>query len=503
MSTSTVSYAQARLEKAKRLARNSLLQFTLFTKPDYEASWHHVRLCAFIDAFFADPTAQIAIVNMPPQHGKSEIISRRLPAYLLGRNPDLPIIACSHTSDLAGAMNRDVQRIVDEERYAALFPETQLFGRHVRADVMGNYLRNSDMFEVVGRTGYYRSAGVGGNIVGRGFRVGIIDDPHKSREEASSPTTREKVWRWVVGDFLTRRGPGWKVVVVMTRWDRGDVTGRFIDLAQAFPKDFKLWHLCLKAKCEEDVADDPREPGEALWPERFPVEDLEKIRVANAWEWASQYQQNPRPEGGVEWPDDYFGPHLWFDDWPKDIILKVLSLDPSKGKTDKVGDFSAFVLLGLDKDGGLWADADLAQGRPVSRNPKDPGASIVGDGLDLYTAWQPNAFVVEVNGFQELIADELVRQSKERKLWALPTSLYGITNVLPKPTRIRSVGPHLARRELRIRNTPGGRLLVQQLRDFPVGEHDDAPDSLEMAVRMMRFLLGDKPATGAPEILRV
>ena len=92
-----------------------------------------------------------------PVTASRELVSRRLPAYILGRNPDAQIIACSYSADLAQRMNRDTQRIIDDPRYAALFPGTQLFGANVRTVAQGTYLRNSDIFEVVGHRGTYRS----------------------------------------------------------------------------------------------------------------------------------------------------------------------------------------------------------------------------------------------------------------------------------------------------------------------------------------------------------
>lgn len=472
----------------RRQARSSLLGFTIYTKPDYEVSWHHRRLCEFLDRFAAGKITR-GIINMPPQHGKSELASRRLPAYLLGKDPDLRVIACSHTADLAGAMNKDVQRIIDDLPYQALFPATTLNTRNNRTDAHGGYLRNSDMFEVVGHRGYYKSAGVGGAIVGRGFDVGIIDDPIKGREQADSPAVRESVWKWYTGDFYTRRGKGARVLLIMTRWHPEDLAGRLLTMA-ADPRADQWEVLTLPAIAETELPGDPRKPGEALWPERYPVEDLDKIAVANPTDWWSQYQQHPRPEGGVEWPDEYFGPAIWFDEWPKDLYLKALALDPSKGKSDKVGDYSALVYGGLDQASGtLWVDADLKRRHT---------GQIVEDGIALCRSFGPQGWAIEINAYQELLGAEILRVATERRL-TLP--LYGITNTVPKPVRIRRIGPYLGQRRLRVRNSPGGRLLVQQLKDFPCGAHDDGPDALEMLERMLRHLLGEEQDQ-APEVLR-
>jgi predicted phage terminase large subunit-like protein len=461
----------------RRKARNSLLDFTLYTKGDYEPSWHHRLLASAIDRFERGEIKRL-IVNMPPQHGKSEQASRRLPAWLLGRNPDLRVIACSNTADLASSINRDVQRIIDDDAYQRLFPDTQLSGERVRSASDGAWLRNSDEFEVVGRRGYYKCAGVGGTIVGRGFDVGIIDDPIRKREEADSPAVREAIWKWYMGDFYTRRGKDARIIVIMTRWHEDDLVGRLLHRAKEDPKADQWEVLTLPAVCLDPPGPgDPRQPGEALWPDRYPVADLEKVRAASAYDWSSQYQQQPRPEGGTEWPEEYFGPSIWFDEWPERLTLRVISLDPSKGRESKWGDYSALVLLGRAHDGTLYVEADL-QRRPTPR--------IVADGLEHYRTFGCDAFGVEANAFQELLAEDLARQSAAAGI-ALP--VWGITNSAPKPVRIRRLGPLLAQKRIRFKGGHAGtRLLVQQLRDFPCGDHDDGPDALEMALRLMVHL---------------
>ena len=192
---------------------------------------------------------------------------------------------------------------------------------------------------------------------------------------------------------------------------------------------------------------------------------------------------------GTEWPAEYFGSHLFFDEWSQagDLRTRVMSLDPSKGRADKSGDYSAFVLLGWDGQ-TMWVDCDLDNTRPVEPLRSAPERrSIVEDGLRLYREWNPQAVLVEVNGFQELVATALARAGHERGL-TLP--LHTIANVIPKVQRIRTLGPFFAQRRIRVRNTPGGRTLVAQLRDFPLADKDDGPDSLHLAITMLDCVLG-------------
>lgn len=161
----------ARYELKKRAARQSLAAFTLFTCPGYQMGWVHQEICDALDQFLADVIAKKSprlIITMPPRSGKSEIVSRRFPAYALGRCPDLQIIATSYGSSLSQRFNRDVQRIIDDDAYREVFPETTLSGMNARTSATGSYIRTADLFEIVGHRGAYRSTGVGGGITGQG-----------------------------------------------------------------------------------------------------------------------------------------------------------------------------------------------------------------------------------------------------------------------------------------------------------------------------------------------
>lgn len=282
----------------RRAARTSLLEFTRFTKPDYEVNWHHRVMCAKLDELVAGKIKRL-IVCMPPRHGKSECVSRRLPAYVLGRNPDAQIIACSYGSDLASAMNRDVQRIIDTPEYAELFPETKLNISNVRT-MTGSSLRNSDIFEIPGHRGMYKSAGVGSGVTGRGADFALIDDPVRNRADADSPTYREKLWEWYTSTFYTRLEKGASVLVVSTRWHEDDLVGRLLRLAAQDPTADQWEVISFPAIAEGTSTEgDPRKPGEALWPNKYDVHALSKIKAAlGSFEWASLYQQRPAPAAG-------------------------------------------------------------------------------------------------------------------------------------------------------------------------------------------------------------
>jgi phage terminase large subunit-like protein len=177
------------------------------------------------------------------------------------------------------------------------------------------------------------------------------------------------------------------------------------------------------------------------------------------------------PEG-VEWPAELWG------DWvmiPQSTLplermtRRVIAVDPSLGARPDVGDYSAIVALGWC-DGLLWAEADLA---------RRPPHAIIADTLIMADRWKPHAIGIEAVAFQSVLIGELTRQRR------VPWPIYGIKADGAKELRIRRLGPSIVRRELRIADTPGGRLMYRQLRDWPMGDHDDGPDALEMALRLM------------------
>ncbi len=397
------------------------------------------------------------VVSMPPQNGKSELCSRYLPAWYLGRYPDRRVILTSYEADFAAGWGRKARDLLEHWGW--------LFGVRVHRRSGA-----ANRWDLDGREGGMTAAGVGGPITGRGAHLLIVDDPIKNDEEARSSTFREKQWQWWQSVATTRLRPGALMVVIQTRWHRDDLTGRILRQAEETGQPWRVVKFPALAE-EHDVLG--RSPGEALWPEVFPKERLEQVRQTRTnYYWQAMYQQNPQAEGSAEWPDSFFPPEIWFNEWPDAWSCKVVALDPSKGTESKFGDYSAFVMAMVSR-GTLYVDADLA-----IRN-----TSIITDtAVEIQHTFRPDWFGVEANQFQELLADDLMQRGEER---GVTMPLYLIHNRVNKLVRIRRLTPLLSQQKLRFKGgSPGARLLVEQLRDFPNGDHDDGPDALEMALRL-------------------
>ncbi len=282
---------QARIE----LARRHILDFTQHTMPEYRANWHHVNYAKKLDEFMAGNIKNL-MVFMPPQHGKSELSTRRVPAKILGDNPDVKVGVIAYNHTIAAKFNRDIQRIITEDSYSQIYSETKLNYQNVRT--MDTYLRNSDEFEVVGRKGSLVSVGVGGGLTSRKLDIAIMDDLYKDAADAWSQVKRESVQDWYDTVLRTRLHNDSQQLIVFTRWHEEDLGGY---LLRHEPEN---WEVVLyeAIKTRSDIPDDPREIGEALWPEQHSIEKLESMRKNNPIVFDSLYQQNPTPKEGLLFP---------------------------------------------------------------------------------------------------------------------------------------------------------------------------------------------------------
>ena len=168
------------------------------------------------------------MVFMPPQHGKSEGSTRRLPAYLLGRNPDLRLAVVSYSATKAKKFNREIQRVIDTPEYHAIFPETTL-GQSSFADDSGRgYIRTTEECEIVNHVGGFKTVGVGGALTGEPVDILIMDDIYKDAKTAWSPIVRENISDWYDTVAETRLHNDSRQLIVFTRWHEDDLAGKLL-----------------------------------------------------------------------------------------------------------------------------------------------------------------------------------------------------------------------------------------------------------------------------------
>ena len=456
-------------------ARKSLAYFTTYTKPDYLMGWVHKEICDMLDEFLEavkEKKSPRLIITLPPRSGKSELVSRRFPAYSFGRFPDLQIIATSYSSDLSQRFNRDVQRIIDDEKYLEVFPGTTLNGSRVRTDSRGSYIRTSDLFEIVGHAGAYRSCGVGGGITGQGADCLLIDDPVKDRAEANSATVRQSIWDWYTSTAYTRLSPGGGVIVMATRWHLDDLIGRLIENMENGQGD-TFTVINYPAIAEHDEIH--RRKGEALHPERYSLDQLKKIqKTVGSRDWAALYQQHPVPDGGALFKLE------WFRRWtatslPPEFDHTLMSWDMTF-KDSKNSDYVVGQVWGkkgpnfylLDQVRGQW---DFVKTKEMVRVLAHKWPRVV----------------------RKLVEDKANGSAVISELKSTVSGFVPITPTESKEARASSVTPYFEAGNVFIPEdsaAPWVPHYVSELLEFPAGSHDD---QCFVAGTKVATLFGDKP----------
>jgi predicted phage terminase large subunit-like protein len=329
----------------------------------------------------------------------------------------------------------------------------------------------------------------------------IIFDDVENNESVTSQNTRTKTWRWATREVIPA-GEGGKTnflsvgsalhreCVAIKLGEQAGWNGHMFQAIHSWPERMEFWieweriatNLAHHDRNERALAfyeknkEEMDKAAKVYWPQRWSLYNLMARRAeigASAFD--TEYQGIPGMDGITEWPDSYFrdtSDHpLWFDEWPiHKIVFKVLALDPSKGRTDRDSDYQSHVIAALTTDGDIYIEAKMERQHPTT---------MVSMSLDLFLEHKPNEMVIEEDQLG-LLLPEFIQQATARKIMLLP-----MTGYIPKQhksTRIRGHGSYLARNGLRFRHTQGTQLLVEQMRQFPNGDHDDGPDSARTAI---------------------
>lgn len=300
-----------KIELAQReLARRNLLEYTKYVMPEFDETEFHRVYYKILD-MFAHRKIMKLMVTCPPQHGKSEGSSRKLPSYLHGIYPDTKIAILSYAASFAQGFNRDNQRTLDSKEYKVLFPETYLNNSNVVTNSR-NYLRNSTIFQIVNHKGQLKAVGRGGPLTGDPVDVAIMDDLYKDAAEGNSPVIREAVIEWYTSVVMKRLHNDSQQLIVFTRWHAEDLIGwleekdTVITLnsweqlkPENIDKDawYKVNFPALMNTAPTEL--DPREMDEALYPKKHSVHKLEKERLLDPEKFESMNQGDPTPKAGL------------------------------------------------------------------------------------------------------------------------------------------------------------------------------------------------------------
>lgn len=439
MTNLSPSLEEAALELLKRRqSRDKLLKFTTYTKPDFQIGKHHERIAEALEEVERGECDRLMIFA-PPRHTKSELASRRFPAWYMGRHPDKQLIAATYSQDFALDFGREVRGIIQSNEYKALFPEVTLAQDSQAANRW--HTRQGGISVYVG---------VGGPITGRGAHIALIDDPFKNREEADSEVRRETVWKWYTSTLRTRLMPGGAIILILTRWHEDDLAGRLLETQR---DEWKVVNLsAIQYENGEETA---------LWPEWYDLKALHRIKAdIGPRDWSALYMQNPTPDDGTFFKREWFE---FFDPKKLGLLHKYTTADFAV--TEGAGDFTEIATHGL-ADQSLYLGLEGWSGQT--------SADVWIDRLiDQFGRHKPLCFFGESGPIRRSTEPFLLRRMQERRIYS---RIEWLSRPHDKATMARPLQAMAAMGRVKIADTDYGHRLLNQMLQFPAGKLDDAVD---------------------------
>lgn len=452
----------------RRQARKSLHDYIAYTSPKFKRSAFSKHVCEALDKFIDDVQEglrPILVLQAPPQHGKSEIVSRKLPPYLMGKFPDLRIAAASYANTLASTMSQDVRRNLVDAPHLRLFPAP---------DEKPKYAVNrAGEFTSPYGTGSYIGDGIGGGFTGRPVDIFIIDDPIKNSEEALSPTTKESHWNWYQSVMTTRLSEYSGQIIMATSWAEDDLPGR---VCTEYAGDPRLTVLRFPAiNLPDEVGYDENLPQGALVPELKSLEFLLEVKklLSDYW-FAAMYQQQPRALGGNVFKEAGIQYYL-----TKDLPAKFDKILASWDCTFKDTDGTDYVV------GQVWG--------------KKAANAYLLDQVRARMSFTKTVEAVKAQRekwpqIQEILIED--KANGPAVIDTLKATVHGIIPIEPdgsKLARAHAVTSYWEAHNVWLPDpaiAPWIKQLIAELTGFPAAANDDQVDSMTQALRRLYPLFG-------------
>lgn len=420
-----------------RIGQMALGEWLRAVTPAYRWDWPYLVFLRRELELVSDGKTKRLMVMMPPRHGKTALVTVRWPVWWMERQPGLRVIVAAYNQTLANKFSRMSRRIA--EMRLGLSDER----------------RAVEEWQTLNKC-WYRAVGVGGGVTGMGADLILIDDPVKSREEAQSSLYRDKVWDWYTNDLYTRLEPGGAIVLVMTRWHEDDLADRILST------DGDNWRVVRLPALAEQGDLLGRIPGEVLNPERYPVEELQKIRaVLGSWAFEALYQQRPMPAEGGLFKREWFTKFV--DVPPAQVHVRVRYWD--RAATAGSGDYTAGVRMSKTADGLIYIE-DIVRGQ-WSTGERDriirQCAETDPPGTRIWLEQEPGSSGVDS-------VQALIRLLSGYSVWADRVTGSKVTRAEPLASQAEAGNVIIVRG---LWNAP----FLDELIVFPHGKHDDQVDA--------------------------
>ena len=439
-------------KKTKSKVHDDFMAFVKHVWPEFIEGNHHAKIAEKFN-LLAEGKLKRLIINMPPRHTKSEFASFLLPAWMIGRKPDLKIIQSTHTTELAVRFGRKAKNLMDSQEYK------QVFQTRLREDSQA-----AGKWETA-QGGEYYAAGVGSAITGRGADLLIIDDPH-SEQDALNADALERAYEWYTSGPRQRLQPGGAIVLVMTRWNNKDLTGALLRSQKELKSD--KWEIV------EFPAILPS--GQPVWPEFWKLEELEGVKASlSVGKWNAQWMQNPTAEEGSIIKREWW--KVWDKDYVPPLEHVIQSYDTAFMKKE-TADYSAITTWGVfhpNADSGpnlILLDA-------VKERLEFP--ELRRKALEQYQYWKPETVVIEGKASGLPLTYEL------RKM-GIPVINFTPSKGNDKHSRVNAVAPIFESGQVWAPESKFAEEVIEECAAFPYGDNDDLVDSMTQAV--MRFRQG-------------
>lgn len=436
------SPSEAANELLRRLrAKSSLAAYIDYIDlPGIVPAAHHRLLIDALEAVDRGECKRLMIC-MPPGSAKSTYTSAIFPAWYLGRHPMDSVIAASHTLELAERFGRRVRNLFSSAEHHNVF----------KIGVKNDSHAASRWDTTVG--GEYYAAGVSVGIAGLRARLGIIDDPVRSREDADSDRTRQKTWDWYVNDFVPRLLPDAAQIIIMTRWHEDDLGGRILE------REAGKWNLIELAM--EALPNDPlgRKVGERLWPEWFTEEMVADAKL-DTRVWNALYQQQPASEMGDYFKADWF---TEYDTRPDGLKIYAAS---DCAVTEDGGDFTEHGIFGVDPWDNMYI-LDWWRGQTTSDVWIDAMS-------DMILRYKPECWFGESGPIRRAVQPYMTKRLTERQAYC---RIEWMASIADKEARCRSFQALASMGKVWVpKNARWKADVMGELLRFPAGRYDDAVD---------------------------